>query len=248
MRAVARSWQPDPDQGIFETLLVVDGHPVELDAHLARLEASLAALFPGRPTPDLSNLPQAKDAALSSIRIAVAPDGDEALEEHISVRAIEPKATFDPPPVALRGLPLAGGLGPHKWVDRSILDQAEAELSVDTLPLLVDWDGAVLEASRANLFAVRDSTLLTPPADGRILPGVTRARVIEIAAEAGLEVEEASLHREDLLGAEEVFLTGSVRGVERVYSLDGTALTSHGDVALNLRRELLRTWAGAQVG
>ncbi len=248
MGAVAHSWRPDPDQGVFETVLVVDGRPVELDAHLARLEASLAGLFPGRPTPDLSNLPQAKDAALSSIRIAVAPDGEEALEAHISVRAIEPKATFDPPPVALRDLPLAGGLGPHKWIDRSILDQAETGLPADTLPLLVDRDGAALEASRANLFAVRGGALFTPPADGRILPGVTRARVIEIAAEVDLEVDEASLRHEDLLTAEEVFLTGSVRGIERVHSLNGTALTLRDDVALNLRRELLRTWTAVKVG
>ena len=78
---------------------------------------------------------------------------------------------------------LAGGLGEHKWVDRSLLDEAQAALPAGALPLIVDADGAVLEASRANLFAVRDGALFTPPLDGRILPGVTRARVIEIAAE-----------------------------------------------------------------
>lgn len=248
MGAVAREWRPDPEQGVFETLLVIDGRPVGIDAHLARLESSLAELFPGRRAPDLGELPQASDAALGSIRIAVRPGRDGALETQLAVRAIEPRTTFDPPPAALCALPLAGGLGHHKWVDRSIFDLGVTGLPQDTLPLLVDRDGAVLEASRANLFAVRGDTLLTPRADGRILPGVTRARVIEIAAEAGLQVEETALRREDLLAAGEVFLTGSVRGIELVRSLDGTALVPRGTVALDLRRELLKTWTAVKVG
>ena len=69
-----------------------------------------------------------------------------------------------------------GGLGPHKWRDRTLLEAHEAD-DPDTIPLLLDADGLVLEASRANV-VVRDAggALHTPPADGRILPGVTAAR------------------------------------------------------------------------
>ena len=184
------------------------------------------------------------------MRIAVAPTGEGRLKIQTSTRELDRSLVFDPKPVALHSFPLAGGLGAHKWADRSLLDAdaAQANLPLGALLLIVDRDGTVLEASRANLFAVRAGTLFTPPADGRILPGITRARVIEIAAEADLEVGEASLRREDLLAAEEVFLTGSVRGIERVYSLDGTALVPRGDVAGNLRRDLLRSWAAVKVG
>jgi branched-subunit amino acid aminotransferase/4-amino-4-deoxychorismate lyase len=48
--------RPDPQQGVFETLLVLNGRPIELDAHLARLEASLKALFPDRVAPTLPAL------------------------------------------------------------------------------------------------------------------------------------------------------------------------------------------------
>jgi para-aminobenzoate synthetase/4-amino-4-deoxychorismate lyase len=190
------------------------------------------------------------------LRIAVAPDGNGRLEARVERREASagafmslsgikaPRAT-----VSLGSLPLAGGLGGHKWVDRSLLDEAQSRLPAETLPLVVDRDGAVLEASRANVFAVRDGALLTPPTDGRILPGVTRARVLEVGAAIGLEAREAELSDEDLLGADEVFLTGSVRGVERVAALDGTALATAGEIASHLGAELRRAWAGAaQVG
>ena len=64
-------------------------------------------------------------------------------------------------------------------------------------------DDALLEGSRGNLFLVRDGVLLTPPADGRLLPGVTRARVIELAGRAGIEVREEPLAFERLAEADE---------------------------------------------
>jgi para-aminobenzoate synthetase/4-amino-4-deoxychorismate lyase len=80
----------------------------------------------------------------------------------------------------------------------------------------VDEDGSVLEASRANVFVVENGSVVTPPADGRLLPGVTRARVVELA---GVREEPIDLDR--LHAADEVFLTGSVRGVEPVAGRDG---------------------------
>jgi para-aminobenzoate synthetase / 4-amino-4-deoxychorismate lyase len=241
---------PDPSHGVFETLLVIDGRPVELDAHLARLHASLAELFP-RHTPPVLDVPGSSSGVL---RIAVAPDPDGQLAATIECRS----ASGHLPPdnggqssteaISLRSHRLAGGLGAHKWVDRSLLDEAQAELPPDALPLIVDEEGSVLEASRANVFAVRDGALFTPPLDGRILPGVTRARVIALAGERGTEAREAALSLSDLLSADEVFLTGSARGVERVESLDGAMLADGGSMAADLGAELRRAWTSAPVG
>jgi para-aminobenzoate synthetase / 4-amino-4-deoxychorismate lyase len=266
MAAVLDRRRPDPAQGVFETLLIVDGRPIELDAHLARLRASLAELFPDRSMPDLGELdlpsaggpygsPSGSPSAtsgegrdrLGSMRITVAPDGASRLEAQVSIREIEPELLFDPPPIALRSLPLARGLGAHKWRDRSLIEEAQSRLA-GALPLIVAGDGTVLEAARANLFAVRGETLLTPPADGRLLPGITRMRVLEIAAAATIDAREAELSRDDLLAADEVFLTGSVRGVERVAALDGRALFARGEIADRIAAELRQTWAGAKVG
>ncbi len=246
---------PDPRQGIFETLLVIDGRPVELDAHLARLSASVAELFPGHPSLDVpvergpyghlrtgtSDETRPREEAL---RITVAPGAGRQLEVSTAVREIERRQS----PVALHSLPLRGGLGAHKWADRTLLDEAQASLPAGALPLVADLDGAVLEASRASVFAVRDCALFTPPLDGRILPGITRARMLEIAATYGIETRQEPLSTTDLLGADEVFLTGSVRGIEPAISVDGAALAGGGPVASELGTALRCAWLGAPVG
>jgi para-aminobenzoate synthetase / 4-amino-4-deoxychorismate lyase len=246
---------PDPRQGVFETLLVVDGRPVELEAHLARLEASLDELFPDRETPDLTQPIRAEASGIErgSVRAVAAPTGDglgieiagreRSFGHFMSLSGGKRPAKE----VALRGIPVPGGLGAHKWADRSLLDEAQAGLPDDALSLIVAEDGAALEASRANLFAVRDDALFTPPLDGRILPGITRMRVLEIAGDLDLEAKETTLSRSDLFAADEVFLTGSLRGIEPAASLDGTALAGGGPIAAALTAELRRAWLGAPV-
>lgn len=231
--------RPDPQQGVFETLLVLDGCPVEPEAHIARLEASLETLFPGQTPPSL----EVPAGGAGALRITVAPDGTGLLRTRTEVREAHLGGE-----ISLHSFPIAGGLGPHKWVDRTLLDEAQATLPEGTLPLLVDEHASVLEASRANVFAVRDGVLLTPPLDGRILPGVTRMRAIELAGELGIEAREVTISLGDLLGADEVFLTGSVRGIEPVGAIDGKVLTGGGDLASELSAELRRTWVRAKVG
>jgi para-aminobenzoate synthetase/4-amino-4-deoxychorismate lyase len=237
-------------------MLVVDGRPVELDAHLARLESSLEDLFPDREAPELSEAidARARDIEIGAIRATVAPAGMAELEGKVESRRLpgsfmslsgkkEPGAR-----VAVHSFTVEGGLGCHKWVDRRPLDRAQSILPEDALPMVVDEGDTILEAARANVFAVRDDTLFTPPTDGRILPGITRMRTLEIAASKGVGVCEAELRRDDLLAADEVFLTGSVRGVERVRSIDGIGLRGDGSVASDLGVELRRTWLAAKVG
>jgi para-aminobenzoate synthetase/4-amino-4-deoxychorismate lyase len=245
---------PDPCQGVFETLLVLDGRPIELEAHLARLSASLAALYPDLASPPLE-VPvvgrSTTGTSVEALRIKVAPGNDERLAATIDRRpatghfAPENGGKSTTGAVGLLSLTLPGGLGAHKWADRTLLDEAQARMPAGTIPLIAAEDGAALEASRANLFAVRDGALFTPPLDGRILPGITRMRVLAIAADADIEARETELHRDDLLAADEVFLTGSVRGVERVCALDGASLPANGEIAAYLGTMLRRAWAGA---
>jgi para-aminobenzoate synthetase/4-amino-4-deoxychorismate lyase len=115
-----------------------------------------------------------------------------------------------PPPTAelvvLTPFSLAGGLGGHKWRDRRLLDALAAE-APGTVPLLVDTDGLVLEAAYANVWILEGRAMMTPPADGRILPGVTRARLLRTNAVA--TEQPISLAR--LKCAEAIFLTSSIR-------------------------------------
>jgi para-aminobenzoate synthetase / 4-amino-4-deoxychorismate lyase len=238
---------PDPERGVFETLLVIDGRPVELDAHLERLSASLEALF--ESTLPLGARQRAFDCArpirLGRLRLTVAPGEDESLGVELAAEHLDPALFFPAREwgAELRSLVVEGGLGAHKWADRRLLERAEANGLGDAVPLLLDRDGTVLEASRANVFAARDGVLATPPADGRIIAGIARKRVLGLAREAGFEPREERLTIEDLLGAEEVFLTGSVRGVEPVRSIDGTELGT-GGIAAEVAAGLQRSWLG----
>lgn len=222
---MAHQQTPDPARGVFETLLVVDGDPVELAAHLERLRASVERLY-GEPLPAAA-WELVRDGAhgheRGRLRLDARPGGG-AIALAVKAVAIDPAILFPPRDHGpeLRSQVVDGWRGGHKWADRRLLESLEAD-SAPAAPLLVDGDGAVLETSRANVFVVRaDGSLATPPADGHILPGVARARAIELARSMGVEVAELPLTRADLATAREVFLTGSVRGVEPVRSIDGT--------------------------
>jgi 3-deoxy-7-phosphoheptulonate synthase len=144
--------------------------------------------------------------------------------------------------VELAAVTVPGGIGAHKWADRRLLAAAEAD-AAPRVPLLVDDDGAVLEASRGNLFVVLDGALVTPPADGRILPGVTRRRVLLLAAALDIPVREEAVPFDRLASAEGMFLTGAVRGVEPVRTCDGEAVAADEAFTPLLARELRRSWA-----
>ena len=236
---------PDPAQGVFETLLVVGGEPVELGAHLDRLRSSLEALFATAPPTGLGEeiRERAQGVRLGRLRVAVAPDGT-GTRAVLAVEDVDPGDFF---PAWARGAHLrshvyAGGLGRHKWADRTPLQRIA---TATALPLLLDRGEEVLEASRANVFVAVGEALVTAADDGRILPGIARAGAIAAAAEAGIEVEERTLALAELLAADEVFLTGSVRGVEPARSLDGTPLPGPGELSRRVAAGLRRRWPAA---
>jgi branched-chain amino acid aminotransferase len=83
-----------------------------------------------------------------------------------------------------------------------------------------NYRGELAEATQSNLFVVKNGTVLTPPIDAGLLPGITREFVFEVGAEAGIPVREAVLHDEQLLGADESFLTSSTRELVPVVAVD----------------------------
>ncbi len=220
------------------------------------MAASLAALYSGEPPPGLADhvRKRASGYDLARLRIIVAPKTKGAVESEAGglnvdsaewrvEAAIAPVAAVDmfPGPdraASLETLARAGGLGPHKWADRRPLDA----IATPALPLLFDQGDEVLEAGRANVFAGRDGALFTPADDGRILPGIARAGAIAAAREAGIEVREGPLTRADLFAADEVFLTGSIRGVEPTATLDGAPLPTGSVLGERVAAGLRRRW------
>jgi para-aminobenzoate synthetase component I len=236
---MADRWQPDRSRGVFETLLVVDGEPVELDAHLARLGRSLAEIYSQElPTLVEEKLRRASHGlGLGRLRLTLAPVED-GFRVDLLAGGVDSETVFPGGGVHLRSHEFAGGLGDHKWVDREGTNRPAPD---EAGALIVD-EGEVLEAGWANVFAVRGGTLFTPPLDGRLLPGTTRAAVLGLAAQLDIESSEQPLHPDDLLTAEETFLTGSIRGIEPALSLDGAELPGCGQLSHRLAAALQQRW------
>jgi para-aminobenzoate synthetase/4-amino-4-deoxychorismate lyase len=233
---------PDPALGVFETTLVFDGRAVEVDAHLARLAASLDELYGEALPAQARSLIEdgATGLALGRLRLTFVPgEGPSVRTGEVALPMVFPKEATEVAPVTV-----AGGIGAHKWADRRLLDRATEELA-PAVPLIVDEDGAVLEGSRSNLFAVAGGVVVTPPTDGRILPGVARARTIELARAAGIEVVERPLTLDELAAADEVFMTGGVRGVEPVGGCAGLAAWDSGEFTARVAAELQAAWLAA---
>jgi para-aminobenzoate synthetase/4-amino-4-deoxychorismate lyase len=199
--------RPDPAQGVFETLLVSGGRVHLLELHLGRLSGSLDVLYGLGPPPGLEAEIVHRAAALGDgehrLRVDVTPGDPVAMFEIVT----SPLAPGRPRPVALTPVMVPGGVGSHKWRDRRLLDA----LGPDPVPLLTDDDGTVLEAAWGNVWMIDGDRLVTPPADGRILPGVTRARLLRLAPSLGLEVSEEPIALTDARSAPALFLTSALR-------------------------------------
>jgi para-aminobenzoate synthetase / 4-amino-4-deoxychorismate lyase len=245
--AIPPSLRPRPAVGVFTSLRVTGGHGHDVDRHLARLGDSTWQLFgkhlpPSLPTDlalCLSNGPSGR------LRLTARPFGGPL---QVTVEVIPASAA--PETVALRPITVPGGLGAHKWLDRRLLARLAGVPSPgpDEHLLIQDHDGKVLETDRANVFAVIDGVLHTPPADGRLLPGVTRAAVLRIARGKGIPTREIPVPAQRLLDASEVFITNSVQGVVPVRSLSGTSLASTGLASTGLASTGLASTGLASTG
>lgn len=112
--------------------------------------------------------------------------------------------------------------------------------------LLVDEFGHVAEAPTANVFCVDGDGALLTPEMRRVLLGVTRSTIMELAAASGLEVREAAITPEALMQSQEVFLTGTTAGVWPCVAVDGKTIGDGGigPVAKTLQARFARVIAG----
>ena len=184
--------RPDPALGVFETIRVQHGRALHLEDHLARLRSSVRELYGIAFEPQLPELPEAP----CRLRITVLPSGE----------ATTKLAPLGEPNLILAPWTVPGGLGAHKWADRRAVTEATQRLGAT--PLILDEDGSVLEAAWANVWVREAGRLVTPAADGRLLPGVTRARLLRTEPDAA----EEPLTLERLEAADVIMLTSALRG------------------------------------
>src|SRR5712691_8631854 len=199
--------------GLIETMRARDGRLPLLEAHLARLRRSLGALGLAAPPQNLAALARAAaGAGHRVVRLEV-----RAGVPAVTTRAVPPGA---PPAVIVAVEPHAPYL--HKSSEREVFDRAlaEARRAGADDALLVTPAGYVAEGTMWTLFwweegGGRGDRLCTPSLDLGILPGVGRARVIELAP-----VEEVQVRVPELAGRS-FFLVNAVRGIVPISAFRG---------------------------
>ena len=100
--------------------------------------------------------------------------------------------------------------------------------------VMLNERGEVAECTSANIFAVKNEKILTPPLNSGCLEGVTRGILMEIAPEAGVSVIEQTLRAEDLYSADEVFISSTNRNLISVGEIAGNKIPAPGPVCERL--------------
>jgi len=110
----------------------------------------------------------------------------------------------------------------------SILAKVEANNADADDAILLDQRGFVSEASVTSIFLIKDGRISTPSSAAGILHGITRARIIELCSELGVELQERDVTPFDLITADEVFLAGTQSEILAVGSISGSKVGAGG--------------------
>jgi branched-chain amino acid aminotransferase len=218
--------------GLFETLRVYYGRPFRAELHVARLISSARTLgWSACPTAEslldhITTVAQAAEEPDLRVRLTVTPGSirsrseDDTSLPHTIVATASPGGSYPAEIYAAgttavistfhqnRSDPTVGHKTTSYFARFAALRAAHASGALESLWFTADR--RLAEGSISNVFLVTGGAVRTPSLDTPVLPGITRAIVIDLARKAGIEVIEGALSLEDLLEADEVFLTNSM--------------------------------------
>ena len=230
--------------GVFEVLRVYAGKPFALEEHLMRLEHSLEVMEIASPC--------SRAALADEIQQAVEGLEEDAYLRLTITRGeglgLDPRGAGVPTRVMIvakvqhdeallaQGVSVAS-VRAVRATDASFAIGAKVSAYVPNLlalmsaqrrgayeAALVGDDGSISEGASSNLFLVTRGVLTTPPLESEILPGITRRIVLECAQELGIPIRESLVFQYDVSGADEMFLTSSVREIVPVIAFDGRSV------------------------
>ena len=244
-------------RGVFETFLATLGKRVFLlDRHVARMRAG-ALLLGITPPAYVENLEESVQALLSRNRLqagrvratlTAGPDGgspslviqaqsstgyEEAMyRDGVGVIVAEVRRNESSPLSRAKSL---------NYLD-NILAREDARSQGAMEALLLNTKGVLAEGSASNVFLIAGGEVITPRIADGALPGVTRQAVLEIAAARSLVTQERRVTPEELMGADEVFLTSAVAGVLPVRKIGGRVVGAGqpGEMTRELRCQLMQ--------
>lgn len=227
--------------GIYEVVPVYSGSLFCIDAHLARLSKSLAAI-------DIRNPFTAEEwRRLLADLVTRNGDGDQSVYFQVT-RGVAPRNhaypdNVDPVvfamsktiPVRPVPAPLFAITRPDNRWDRcdiksiallpNVLLRQQA-VSAGAGEVILSKQGFVTEGAASNVFVVHGTRVRTPPKSHRILAGITRDVVVGLADGADLTIDEVEIPEADLRTAEEIWVTSSTMEISPVVKLDGQVVGS----------------------
>ena len=221
--------------GAFEVIRVYEGRPFALDEHLARLQRSASNL---RLPVDLEAVRADAWRLLASagigpdhelLRIVITRGGRRLLltePMHAQPEAIRlGSVTYSPTRVldGVKSLSYGANMLASRLAREGGFDEA----------LLVTPHGRVLEAPTSSIFWVTDGSLFTPPLDEHILASITRAVVLDVTGAV-----ERPCTLDELLSAEEAFLTSTTREVQPVAAVDDRVFDAPGPITGQVARDV----------
>lgn len=228
--------------GVYEVIRTYRGRPFELDAHLARLERSLAQLGLVDPYSRV----QWRQWIEEGLRQAQYPESKIYIQITRGVAPRDHAFPADSRPtvvMTIRALPpLAAGIRASGAAAKTCEDIRWGRCDIKSVNLLPNVlareeakkagvfeailvkDGLVTEGSVSNVMVVQAGRLVTAPEGPRILSGVTRQVVLDLARKEGIPVDERFVSLPALYAADEVFLTGTTVEILGVVTIDGRTI------------------------
>ena len=231
-------------EGVYETLRTYNRVPFLLELHTRRLRASAERLRLPVPFDDSTldrwigeTMEAAGDLREAYIRVLLTRGVGEltyAIEATPSPSVViivkpleEPPARAEREGIVLSLVPILrnhpGSVNPviksNNLLNNAMAMQEAYRRGAEEA-LMCNYRGELAECSQSNFFLVRDGVVLTPPSGAGLLEGITRAFVLQIAREEGIEAREETLVPADLDGAREAFITGTTREISPVVRID----------------------------
>jgi len=217
--------------GIFETIRVKDGRiPLE-SYHFERLFLSLKLLQIDSAKLDQNSLVEnifqlcKANQCLESARVRLAVFREETSGASYSIEAIplsidelkwkEKGLHIDIYPFARKSMDAIANIKTSSFLIYILAGQYAHENKLDDV-IVLNTAGRICDTSRANLFLIRNSELYTPALREGCISGVMRRHVIEQMKKTGYRIHQSEITQEDLLNADEVFLTNAITGIRWV--------------------------------
>ena len=239
-------------EGLFETLAAYKGNIFRLERHLKRLWESALALDISLPLSQeeaggiLKSLIEKNGLSDAYLRINVSSGPADGMVPGLkgdpTVLAVARSLTRYPRELYEKGAGIVttpyylGPLSHHKTLSffPNVRARTEAVQRGADEALLLDRNGNPAECSASNLFLVKDGAAATPPLESGILPGITRAEVIDIGTAEGNPVAQRLISLDELRTADEIFITNTIMGIMPVGTFDGIALPAQRPVTERL--------------